>query len=139
MADVFHDIIPAILQTKENVLKNEKDYVPFIVNRAISHHYDCLFYAQMMNLNPHLDKNLQYGYLLNKVRAYKRPYQKWQKREDNVALENIKEYYGYSNERAKEALSILTDVQIDEIKKRLYKGGLNDKSRKPSGGKASGA
>lgn len=139
MTDIFKDIIPSILHTKKNVLEEEKDYAPFIVNRAISYHYDCILFANQMNSNPHLDKKLQYDYYINKVRPYKRPYQKWQKREESDRLDLVKEYYGYSNERAKEALTILTDVQIDEIKRRLYKGGLNDKSRKSSGGKASRA
>lgn len=126
MSDLFKEIIPSILQTKEYVLENEKDYVPYVVNRSLSFHYDCIIFANEMNRLPHISRKLQYHYLLNSIRGYKRPYQKWHKREENDALETIKEYYGYSNEKAKEALSILSDAQIDELKKRLFKGGLND-------------
>lgn len=134
MSDLFKEIIPSILQTKEYVLENEKDYVPYVVNRALSYHYDCIIYANEMNRLPNLDKKLQYDYLLNTIRGYRRPYQKWQKREEDSALDAVKEYYGYSNEKAREALSILTDAQIDEIKKKLDKGGLNDQHNRFSGG-----
>lgn len=134
MSDLFKEIIPSILQTKEYVLDNEKDYVPFVVNRALSYHYDCAMYANEMNRLPNLDRKLQYDYCLNSIRGYKRPYQKWHKREEDDALEAIKEYYGYSNGKAREALSILSDAQVDEIKKRLYKGGLNDQHKRFGGG-----
>ena len=134
MSDLFKEIIPSILQTKEYVLENEKDYVPFIVNRALSYHYDCAMYANEMNRLPHTDRKLQYDFYLNSIRGYRRPFQRWQKREEDDALEAIKEYYGYSNEKAKEALSILSDAQIDEIKTRLFKGGLNDQHKRFGGG-----
>jgi len=116
-------------------LDEEKDYVPFIVNRALSYHYDCVMYANEMNKYPGVDKKLQYQFLLNSVRPYKRPFQKWQKLDKDGDLDAIKEYYGYSNERAKEALTLLSDAQIDEIKRRINKGGLNVKLSRPSGGK----
>jgi hypothetical protein len=134
MSDLFKEIIPSILQTKEYVLENEKDYVPFIVNRALSYHYDCAMYANEMNRLPNTDRKLQYDFYLNSIRGYRRPFQRWQKREEDDALEAVKEYYGYSNEKAKEALSILSDAQVDEIKKRLYKGGLNDQHKRFGGG-----
>jgi len=134
MADLFRDVVPSILQTKKNVLEDEKDYVPFVVNKALSFHYDCIMFANEMNKHPGLDRRLQYDFLINTVRGYKRPYQKWQKLEKDDALEAIKEYYGYSNERAKEARSILSDAQIDEIKRKVYKGGMNDRHRPRSGG-----
>jgi hypothetical protein len=89
-----------------------------------------------MNMNPSADNILQYHYLLNTVRAYKRPFQKWQKRDIVENLEAVKEYYNYSNEKAKEALSLLSDTQIQEIKKYLNKGGLNVRHKRTSGGNA---
>lgn len=136
MADLFREIIPSILKDKKNVLENEKDYNPYIVNRALSYHYDCILVANQMNTMPHLDRAMQYHYYLNSVRSVHRPYQKWQKKEISEAQELVKEYYKYSNEKAKEALRVLSDDQIDMIKQKLQKGGLNAKSRKPTGGKA---
>lgn len=124
MADLFKDIVPSILQTKKDVLENEGDYVPFVVNRALSYHYDCILFVNQMNMLPHTDKKLQYHFYLNSIRSYKRPFQKWQKNERIEALEAIKEYYMCSNEKAKEIMTILTDGQIDDIKKRIDKGGL---------------
>lgn len=137
MTDLFKDIIPSILQTKKNVLENEKDYNAFVVNKALSFHRDCVLYANQMNKVPNLDAKLQYHFLLNSIRGYNRKYQKWLKKETLDDLEAVKEYFGYSNEKAKEALSVLSNDQIIEIRKKLDKGGLNDKSRQIRGGKTS--
>ena len=138
MSDLFKDIIPSIQQTKKVVVtaENERDYVPFIVNRSISFHLDMVMDANQMNLMPNTDPLLQYHYLLNTVRAYKRPFQKWQKRETIENLDAVKEYFGYSNEKAKDALSILSNAQIEQIKKNLNKGGLNVRHKRTSGGNA---
>jgi hypothetical protein len=125
MTVLFKDIIPSILQTKKDCLVDEKDYVPFVVNKALSHHYDCILYANMMNMYPNIDKRLQYQYYINSIRSYKRPYQKWLKRETIADLELVKEYYNFSTEKAKEALTVLTEDQLDIIRKKLDKGGPN--------------
>lgn len=133
MTDLFKEVIPSILKTKQHVIteNNEGDYVPFVVNRYLSFHYDCVLYANQMNMHNNADKLLQYHYLINNVRGYRRPFQKWLKKETVDNLNLVKEYYNYSNEKAKEAMSILTDDQINEIKKKLDKGGLkNDRARR---------
>ena len=124
MADLFKEIIPSILQTKKDVLDEEKDYKPFLVNRSLSYHMDCIMYANQMNLNPNLDSKLQYQYLLNTIRPMKRKFQPWQKTSAVKDIECVKEYFGYSNEKAKEALRILTDEQITLLKEKLEKGGV---------------
>ena len=136
MTDLFKEIIPSILQTKKPVITsdNERDYIPFVVNRALSFHYDCIMQANAMNLAPNADRKLQYDYYLNSIRSYKRPFQKWHKRETVENLEAIKEYFKYSNEKAKEALTVLSDDQIAEIKKKLDKGGLNAKHKRSDRG-----
>ena len=127
--DLFKDIIPSILQTKKSVITQdtEKDYPSFIVNKALSFHSDCLHYANEMNKVPHVDRLLQYQYLINSIRGYKRPFQKWHKRETIDSLQAIKEYYGYSNIKAKEALMVLSDDQIDDIIRSTNKGGMRVK------------
>jgi len=128
MPDLFKEIIPSILQTKKNVLQDDldvKDYTPFVVNRALSYHMDCILYANEMNLYPEMDKDLQYQYLLNTIRSMKRKFQPWQKASADKDLECVKEYFGYSNQKAKEALRILNDEQIAEIKANTIKGGVN--------------
>jgi len=138
MSDLFRDIIPSILQTKKNVLENEKDYNAFVVNRAISFHYDCVMQSNEMNKYPNLPVTLQYHFLLNSIRGYKRPFRKWEKRETIDNLDAVKEYYNYSNEKAKEALVLLNATQLEQIKKELNKGGINDsKPRRLRGSKAS--
>jgi hypothetical protein len=132
LTDLFKDVIPSIQFTKKKVItsENEKEYVPYVVNRSISFHLDMVMQANQMNMLPSTDGLLQYHYLLNTVRSYKRPFQKWQKRQDDDNLEVIKEAYNYSNEKAKDALTVLTHDQLEEIKKTLNKGGPNAKPRR---------
>jgi nitrogen regulatory protein PII-like uncharacterized protein len=136
MSDLFKDIIPSIQQTKKVVVtqENERDYVPFVVNRSLSFHLDMVMAANQMNMMPSAEGLLQYHYLLNTVRSYKRPFQKWQKLSSNDDLEAIKEYFNYSNEKAKEALTVLSNDQLEKIKKNLNKGGLNAKPRRANTG-----
>jgi len=125
MADLFKEILPSILQTKEYALltdQDEKSYSSFMVNRALSYHRDTVLYANEMNRYTALDNKLKYDFLINIVRASKRPYSKWYKKAQNSDLSAVKEYYGYSDAKAAEALKILTDDQITEIKKQVYKG-----------------
>jgi len=137
MTDIFKEIIPSILQNKSSVVteENEKDYVHYVVNKALSFHYYFILYANEMNKRPGLDKLLQYQYYLNTIRPYKRPFQKWHKKDSIENLSLIKEYYNVSNDKAKEILGILTDAQIEIVKKKLEKGGINDKSKRSSGSK----
>jgi len=132
MSDLFKETIPSILVTKKPVIdgSNEGNYVPFVVNRALSFHYDCIMHSNTMNVVPNTDKLLQYHYLLNTIRSRKRPFQKWLKRETTESLEAIKEYYHCSNEKAKEIMMVLTESQVKIIQEKLDKGGLkNAKSR----------
>ena len=123
MSDLFKEIIPSILHNKNYVLDDEKDYHAFVVNRALSFHYDCVLQCNEMNKLPGLPGALQYQYLLNTIRGYKRPFRKWEKRQTITNIDLIKEYYNYSNEKAKDALSLLSDDQLSEIRKDLDKGG----------------
>jgi len=127
MADLFKEVIPSILQTKKNVLIEEDDvksYTPFIVNRALSYHMDCVLYANEMNIHNQLDKDMQYSYLLNSIRPVKRKFQPWQKSDSDKNIQCIKDYFGYSNEKAKDVLRVLSDKQIAEIKAKTNKGGV---------------
>jgi hypothetical protein len=128
MADLFKEVLPSILQTKKSVFRDEidyKDYNAFVVNRALSYHMDCVLYANQMNLTPGIGVDMQYSYLLNTIRSMKRKFQPWQKSEADKDIECVKEYFGYSNEKAKDAMRILTTEQIAEIKAKTTKGGVN--------------
>ena len=128
MPDLFKEILPSILQTKKSVFRDEidfKEYNPWIINRALSYHMDCVLSANEMNRYSSLDPDIQYQYLLNTIRSMKRKFQPWQKSETDKDIECVKQYFGYSNEKAKEALRILTPEQIAEIKAKIIKGGVN--------------
>lgn len=128
MPDLFKEIVPSILQTKKSVLNDEidyKDYKPFLVNRALSYHIDCVLYANQINLHSGIDKDMQYHYLLNTIRPMKRKFSPWQKSQVDKDIESVKLYFGYSNQKAKEALRILNDEQIADIRAKTIKGGVN--------------
>jgi hypothetical protein len=119
------DYVTAITYTKKDLIEDdltEKSYNPFMTNRSLSYFNDTVQVANAMNRNYHLDKKLQFDFLLNIVRKRKR-FSKWEKPEVIGDMEVVKEYYGYSNEKAKSVLSILTVDQLDIIRKRINKGG----------------
>ena len=121
------DYVKEILQSKNNLIvdeQTEKDYNPFIVNRALSYHLDCLPYVAEISALSFLEKDMQYQYLLNTIRPMKRPFHKWQKAEKLEDLECVKLLFGYSDKKAKEALRVLTDEQLTQIRKRTEKGGM---------------
>jgi hypothetical protein len=105
------------------------DYAPFIVNRSLSYHMDCVLYANEMNLHPGTDKDMQYQYFLNSIRPMKRGFQPWQKSKTDENIECVKTYFGYSNAKAKEALRILSDEQIAVIKIKTDTGGVKNNGK----------
>ena len=100
----------------------EKAYVSFVINRTLSYFPDTVCIANEMNRYHHLDKKLQYHFLINIVRKRKR-FSKWNKPDLESDIEVVKEYYGYSNEKARQALTLLSPEQIIIIKKKVHKGG----------------
>ena len=120
------DYVNAILQNKKQLIiddSTEKAYVPFMVNRSLSYHYDCIAYANEMNRRHFIDKKLQNDFLLNTVRSRKRPFAKWVKSEKSEDIECIKLVYGLSDSKAREALRLLSDEQIQQLKEKTETGG----------------
>tara|TARA_B100000579_G_scaffold55812_1_gene39575 strand:+ start:284 stop:667 length:384 start_codon:yes stop_codon:yes gene_type:complete len=120
------DWLNSINFTKENLIEKDPDainkYPPYIINRCLSGHLDCIMFANEMNKFPNLDKDLQYSFYLNTLRKKKR-FSPWLRKDKVTDLEIVKQYYGYSNEKASNALKILTPDQINFIKQRLDIGG----------------
>ena len=121
------DYLKAINYTKEKLLDSDdkdlkKKYPPFIINKGFSYFEDTVMMGNEVNRLHHLSKKMQFDFLLNSIRPRKR-FSKWFKASKLTNLDIVKKYYGYSNEKAKQALDILTKEQIDFIKKRLYQGG----------------
>ena len=126
------DYLNAINYTKEPLLDTEdeqwvKKYPPYIINKCIAPFPDSLMLVNEINQLHHLDKKLQFDFLINSLRARKR-YTPWMKAKKLKNLEYVKEYYGYNNEKAKSALDILTDEQISAIKTKLNKGGRDGRN-----------
>ena len=122
------DYLKAINETKEPLLDTtdetwEKKYAPFVINRCMSMFYDTIMHSNEMNGLHFLPKRMQFHYLINSIRIKKRFGGKWLSQTKLKDLEIVKEYYGYSNAKAKEALSLLSSHQIDNIKLSLRKGG----------------
>ena len=120
------DWLNSINFTKENLVEEDPDvireYAPYIINRCLSGHLDCVMFVNEMNKYHNLDKDMQYNFYLNTLRKKKR-FSPWLRKDKVTDLEIIKQYYGYSNEKALNALKILTSEQINYIKQRLDTGG----------------
>jgi hypothetical protein len=120
------DWLNSINFNKENVMKENpdaiKEYPPFIINRCLSGEIDSILFANEMNMNSQLDKDMQYEFYLNSLRKRKR-FSPWLRQDKIKDLDYVKRYYGYSNEKASQALKILNKVQIEFIKQRLEIGG----------------
>lgn len=121
------DWLKSINETKNNLIDEdpllESKYLPYIVNRCMSGHIDALMYANEMNINSHLDKKLQYDFFLNSLRSKKR-FSPWMRKEELSNLQTVKKYYGYSDEKARQVLPLLSDEQLDIIRQRFDTGGL---------------
>ena len=121
------DWLNSINFTKENLMEQDpdskKDYAPYIINRCLSGHLDCILFVNEMNKYSFLDKDLQYNFYLNTLRKKKR-FSPWLRKDKVTDLECIKTYYGYSNEKASQALKILSKEQLEFIKQRLDTGGI---------------
>ena len=116
------DWLNSINFTKEDLSEDISSYPPFIVNRCLSGHIDCILFANEMNMNAHLPKDMQYSFYLNSLRKRKR-FSPWLRKDKVKDLECVKQYYGYSNEKASQALKILNKEQLNFIKQRLETGG----------------
>ena len=116
------DWLNSINFTKEDLSEDINSYPPFIVNRCLSGHIDCILFANEMNMCAHLPKDMQYSFYLNSLRKRKR-FSPWLRKDKVKDLECVKQYYGYSNEKASQALKILNKEQLNFIKQRLETGG----------------
>ena len=105
----------------------EKKYPSFIVNKCVAPFTDTILLVNEINQLHHLDKKMQFDFLLNSLRPRKR-YTPWLKAKKLENLQYVKEYYGYNNEKARVALDILSDEQISAIKQKLKKGGRDGRS-----------
>ena len=120
------DWLNSINFNKNNLIEEDpstiKDYPPYIINRCLSGHLDCVLFANEMNKYSFLDKDMQYSFYLNTLRKKKR-FSPWLRKEKVTDLQCVKQYYGYSNEKASQALKILSKQQLEFIKQRLETGG----------------
>ena len=126
------DYLNAINHTKEPLMDTEDEqweqiYPPFIVIKCLAGFQDTIMLVNEINQHPHLDKKLQFDFLINSIRPRKR-FTPWVKATKLENLEYVKEFYGYNNEKAKVALDILTDEQISAIKQKMNKGGRDGRN-----------
>ena len=119
------EYLNAINDTKKDIMIDdlaEKQYNGFMVNRGLSYFQDTVLMANEMNVNHHIDNRLQFQFFINIIRKRKR-FSKWFKPETETDVEVIKEYYGYSNDKARQVLRLFSKKQIEELKEKVYKGG----------------
>ena len=117
------ELIKSISNTKKDILENEKDYNAFMVNRGLSYFPDTVIYANEMNRFHHLDQRLQYHFLINTIRKRNR-FSKWNKSIESENINAIKEYYGYSNEKARDVLPLLSNDKLKTLRGRIQHGGI---------------
>ena len=120
------DWLNSINKTKKNLIDNdpslEKEYSPYVINHCLSGYIDCVMYANEMNITPNLDKKLQYDFYINTLRVKSR-FSTWIHKDVIKDLEHVKRYYQYNNEKAQQALKILTSEQLNFIKSKFETGG----------------
>ena len=118
------DWLNSINQNKRNLYDEDPTakYPAYIINRCMSGHLDTIMFANEMNLSSQLDSDMQYSFYLNSVRKRKR-FSPWLRKDEIKDLDSVKRYYGYSNEKAKQALRILTKEQLNFIKSKFETGG----------------
>ena len=119
------EYVNAINYNKKDIMVDdiaEKEYNPYIINKALSFFPDTILFANEMNKYHHLDHRLQFDFFINIIRKKQR-FSKWLKPSEVENLQLIKDFYGYSNEKAKSVLTLLSNEQIDELKTRMNKGG----------------
>ena len=120
------DWLNSINFNKDNLIEEDpsaiKDYPPYIINRCLSGNLDCIMFVNEMNKYSFLDKDMQYSFYLNTLRKKKR-FSPWLRKDKVTDLQSVKQYYGYSNEKASQALKILSKQQLEYIKQRLETGG----------------
>ena len=119
------EILNSINYNKEDIFQDlpdvtEKEYVPFVVNKCLSYFPDTILQANNMNMHHGIDPRMQYHYFQNSIRKRKR-FSKWNKSSTHEHLDLVKRHYGYSNQKAEEALRILSDNQLEHLK-HLHKG-----------------
>ncbi|NDB56036.1 DNA polymerase [archaeon] len=122
------DWLNSINDTKKNLLNEDpsciKNYPPYIVNKCLSGHIDSVLFANEMNKNHHLDKDLQYLFFINTLRKRKR-FSPWLRKDKVNDLDIVKQYYNYSNDKAMQALKILSREQLDFIRQKFETGGTS--------------
>jgi len=120
------DWLNSINQTKKNLIDEdssiEKDYPPYIINRCYSGHLDAVMFANEMNKYNFLPKKMQYDFFINTLRVKKR-FSPWLRKDEIKDLDYVKRYYGYSNEKAKQIIKILSKEQLNFIKSKFETGG----------------
>lgn len=121
------DYVNSINYSKKDIMVDdvtEKAYNGFMVNRSLSYFLDTVLAANEMNINHHIDNRLQYDFFINIIRKRKR-FSKWEKKKSDNDVNVVKEYYGYNDLQAQRVLNILSPEQLEELYKKVNKGGRN--------------
>lgn len=118
------------INNKQDIIRDdldEKSYLPYMINHSFSYFPDTVLLANEMNANHHLDNKLQNDFFINTIRKNPKRFSKWNKVKHDGDFEAVKEYYGYSNEKTRSALSLLSTEEINIIKKKVDHGGRKGK------------
>jgi len=114
------------INNKQNIMRDDLDeanYNSFMINHAYSYFPDTVLLANEMNRYHEIDSKLQNDFLINTIRKNPKRFSKWNKIAEDESLEAVKEYYGYSNAKARSALSLLSTEELNIIKEKVDHGG----------------
>lgn len=122
MSELF-EIIKSVTTTKKRIEFDQKSYPAWMVNHGLSYHADTVLFANEMNKAYKLPADMQYDFLFHTIRKRKRPFVKWIKQAQDSDIEMLQTLYGYSIQKAKEALSVLTQEQLAQLRELTFRGG----------------
>lgn len=121
-----------LIRGSENASLAAKEYNPFMINKGLSMYIDCILAANEMNMRYHIGNEMQNAYYINTIRPGKRQKKKWPKAMLSEDMEAVMEFYGVGHRKAQEFLKVLTEQQLDLIRKRIIKGGISNELRSKS-------
>lgn len=108
------------INDKTNILDDGdiKQYIPYIVNKALSYHLDAILFSNEMNQYSSIPPECQYAFYFNALPKRKR-FAKWAKKDSTEDIDLIKRYYDVSESKAYEMMDLFSKKEIEYIKNKL--------------------
>lgn len=107
----------------------EKDYNPFMINRALMQNQRTVMIAQQANKAVLIDKEMHHEFMMHAIKK-NNSRAKWKKPDDKSEyLECVKQFYKVSEKVALQYLNILTIDECKVLLRKFDKGGRVGKAK----------